>query len=79
MNKIIINEEIEKVELKQLKPGQIFEYNTNYYMKMKSLGAYFVRDVGSNIFVCELNTGNMILINSTSKVKPIYGKVEILV
>ena len=79
MNKITINEEIEKVELRQLKPGQIFEYNTNYYMKMKSLGTDFVRDVGSNMFICELDTGNMTLLNSTVKVKPIYGKVEILV
>ena len=79
MNKITINEEIEKVELSQLKPGQIFEYNTNYYMKMKNLEIDFVRDVGSNMFICELNTGNMGLINSKTKVKPIYGKVEILV
>ena len=79
MNKIIINEEIEKVELSQLKPGQIFEYNTNYYMRMKSLGADYVRDVGSNMFICELDTGNMTLMNRTNKVKPIYGKVEILV
>ena len=79
MNKIIINEEIEKVELSQLKPGQIFEYNKNYYMRMKSLDADYVRDVDSYMFICELDTGNMTLMNRTNKVKPIYGKVEILV
>ena len=79
MNKITINEEIEKVELRQLKPGQIFEYNTSYYMRMINLETDFVRDVGSNMFICELDTGNMTLMNSTNKVKTIYGKVEILV
>ena len=79
MNKITINEEIEKVELRQLKPGQIFEYNTSYYMRMINLETDFVRDVGSNMFICELSTGNMGLLNTKTKVKPIYGKVEILV
>ena len=79
MNKITINEEIEKVELRQLKPGQIFEYNTNYYMKMDPLGEDFVRDVGSKTFICGLIAGSMCLLDSKTKVKPIYGKVEIIV
>ena len=79
MNKIIINEEIEKVELSQLKPGQIFEYNKNYYMKMKPLGEDFIRDVVDCIWCCELETGNMCVMTNEIKVKPIYGKVEITV
>lgn len=79
MNKITIKEEIEKVELRELKPGQIFEYSANYYMKMKPLGDDYVRNVGTNMWACELDTGNMGLLNSKIKVKPIYGTVEILV
>lgn len=79
MNKIIINEEIEKVELSQLKPGQIFKYNTYYYMRMEPLGEDFVRDVIDCIWCCELETGNMSVMTNGIKVKPIYGKVEILV
>ena len=79
MNKIIINEEIEKVELRQLNPGQIFKYNTYYYMKMEPLGEDFIRDVVDCIWCCELETGNMYVMTNETKVKPIYGKVEILV
>ena len=79
MNKITVKEENKLIELSQLKPGQIFEYNKNYYIKMKNLETDFVKDVGSNVFICELSTGNMGLINSKTKVKPIYGKVEIMV
>lgn len=79
MNKITIKEEIEKVELRELKPGQIFEYSTNYYMKMEPLENGYVKDVGNCIWCCELGTGRMCIIISETKVKPIYGTVEILV
>ena len=79
MNKIFVKEEIEKVELSQLKPGQIFEYNKNYYMKMEPLGEDFIKDVVDCIWCCELKTGCMRVMTNEIKVKPIYGKVEITV
>ena len=79
MNKIIIKEEIEKVELGCLKFGQIFEYSTNYYMKMEPLGEDFIRDVIDCIWCCELETGHMCVLTNGVKVKPIYGTVEITV
>ena len=79
MNKIIINEEIEKIELNQLNPGQIFKYNTYYYMKMEPLGEDFVRDVIDCIWCCELETGNMCVMTNETKVKPIYDTVKIMV
>lgn len=78
MNKIRVKEEIEKVKLDSLKSGQIFEYNTNYYMKMEPLGIDYVRDVVDCIWCCELGTGRMCIMTSETKVKPIYGTVEIL-
>lgn len=77
MNKVAIKEENKLIELRLLNPGQIFEYNKNYYMRMKNLETDFVKDVGSNVFICELSTGNMGLLESKIKVKPIYGTVEI--
>lgn len=79
MNKIRIKKEIEVVELGYLGPGQIFEFNTNYYMKMEPLGNDYVRDVIDCIWCCELNTGRMCIMTSETKVKPIYGTVEIMV
>lgn len=79
MNKIKIKEEIEKIELGCLKDGQIFEFNTNYYMKMEPLGNDYVRDVVDCIWCCELNTGRMCIMTHETKVKPIYGTVEIMV
>lgn len=79
MNKIKIKEEIEFVELESLKDGRIFEYNTNYYMKMKSLGDDFVRDVGNRMWCCELGNGYMCVMTGEIKVKPIYGTIEITV
>lgn len=79
MNKITVKEEIEKVELGQLNLGQIFEYNTNYYMKMEPLGNDYVRDVIDCIWCCELGTGHMCVMTNETSVKPIYGTVEIMV
>ena len=79
MNKIAVKKDIELVELRQLNPGQIFKYNTYYYMRMEPLGEDFVRDVIDCIWCCELETGNMSVMTNGIKVKPIYGKVEILV
>lgn len=79
MNKIRIKKEIEMVELGCLKDGQIFEFNTNYYMKMKPLGNDYVRDVIDCIWCCELDTGRMCIMTGETKVKPIYGTVEIMV
>lgn len=79
MNKIIIKKEIEKVSLGCLGYGQIFEFNTNYYMKMEPLGDDYVRDVVDCIWCCELNTGRMCIMTHETKVKPIYGTVEIMV
>lgn len=79
MNKIRVKKEIEKVELGCLKDGQIFEFNTNYYMKMEPLENGYVRNVGNCIWCCELGTGRMCIIISETKVKPIYGTVEIVV
>lgn len=79
MNKITVKEEIEKVELGQLNLGQIFEYNTNYYMKMEPLGNDYVRDIVDCIWCCELGTGRMCLMERETSVKPIYGTVEIMV
>lgn len=78
MNKIRIKKEIEMVGLSCLKDGQIFEYNTNYYMKMEPLGNDYVRDVVDCIWCCELNTGRMCIMTHETKVKPIYGTVEIM-
>lgn len=79
MNKITVKEEIEKVELGQLNLGQIFEYNTNYYMKMEPLGNDYVRDVIDCIWCCELGTGHMCVMTNETSVKPIYGTIEIVV
>ena len=79
MNKIFVKEEIKLIELRLLNPGQIFEYNTNYYMRMEPLGEDFVKDVIDCIWCCELETGNMWVMISATKVKPIYGTVEIMV
>lgn len=79
MNKIKVKKEIEKVELGCLKDGQIFEFNTNYYMKMEPLGNDYVRDIVDCIWCCELGTGRMCIMTHETKVKPIYGKVDILV
>lgn len=79
MNKITIKEEIKFVELGSLRYGQIFEFNTNYYMKMEPLGNDYVRDVVDCIWCCELNTGRMCIMTHETKVKPIYGTVEIMV
>lgn len=79
MNKIRVKKEIEKVELGCLKDGQIFEFNTNYYMKMEPLGNDYVRDAGNCRWCCELGTGRMCVMTRETKVKPIYDKVDILV
>ena len=79
MNKIRVKKEIEVVSLGYLGPGQIFEFNTNYYMKMEPLGNDYVRDVMDCIWCCELNTGRMCVMTRETKVKPIYDKVDILV
>lgn len=79
MNKIKVKKEIEKVELGCLKDGQIFEFNTNYYMKMEPLGNDYVRDIVDCIWCCELGTGRMCIMARETSVKPIYGTVEIMV
>lgn len=79
MNKIRVKKEIEKVELGCLKDGQIFEFNTNYYMKMEPLGNDYVRDVVDCIWCCELGTGRMCIMARETSVKPIYGTIEIMV
>lgn len=79
MNKIKIKKEIEVVSLSCLGYGQIFKYNTYYYMKMEPLGEDFVRDVIDCVWCCELETGNMCVMTNATKVKPIYDTVEIRV
>ena len=79
MNKTRIKKEIEVVSLSCLGYGQIFEFNTNYYMKMESLGDDCVRDVGKCCWCCELGTGRMCIMARETSVKPIYGTVEIMV
>lgn len=79
MNKIRIKKEIEVVSLSCLGYGQIFEFNTNYYMKMEPLGDDYVRDVIDCIWCCELNTGRMCVMTRETSVKPIYGTVEVMV
>ena len=46
-------------------------------MKMEPLGNDYVRDVVDCIWCCELGTGRMCVMTHETKVKPIYGKVEI--
>ena len=79
MNKIAVKKDIGLVELRQLNPGQIFKYNTYYYMKMEPLGDDYVRDVGKCCWCCELGTGRMCIMTHETKVKPIYGTIEIVV
>lgn len=79
MNKIRVKKEIEVVSLGYLGYGQIFEYNTNYYMKMDPLGDDYVRDVGKCCWCCELGTGHMCIMTRETSVKPIYDTIEIVV
>lgn len=79
MNKITIKKEIKVVNVSCLEYGQIFEFNTNYYMKMEPLGDDYVRDAGNCRWCCELGTGRMCLMERETSVKPIYGTIEIMV
>lgn len=77
MNKIKVVE-FYGVELDSLKPGQIFEYDGNYYMKMDRLGEEFVlKNIGASEWCCRLNDGRICIIKQYVKVVPICGKIEL--
>lgn len=77
MNKIRVIK-VDGVELDSLKPGQVFEYNGNHYMKMDKMGEEFLlKNIGASDWCCRLNDGMICILNSILRLLRFVGKLSL--